>query len=161
MLDVLNPANSLNDWYVTNDGVMGGLSSGSVNLKDKVVVFSGNISIDNNGGFTSTFKKITMLPGNTKLINICVMGDGHVYQLRVKSQVMGYEITYKIDFFTRENTIENYTFSLADLTASFRGRRIDNAPLLKASSISHVGFLISAKQPISFSLSVHNIDFGT
>ena len=41
------------DWRVIVDGVMGGLSSGKVELLDNSMVFTGSISLDNNGGFSS------------------------------------------------------------------------------------------------------------
>lgn len=41
------------EWMIVNDGVMGGLSRGSVSFTDNSLVFSGNVSLENNGGFTS------------------------------------------------------------------------------------------------------------
>lgn len=38
---------------IVNDGVMGGLSRGSVQFTDSSIVFAGNVSLENNGGFTS------------------------------------------------------------------------------------------------------------
>jgi len=40
-------------WKITNDGVMGGLSEGDYRFSDDGVVFSGKISLENNGGFSS------------------------------------------------------------------------------------------------------------
>lgn len=41
------------DWIIVNDGVMGGLSRGRVDYTENSVIFSGTVSLDNNGGFTS------------------------------------------------------------------------------------------------------------
>ncbi len=41
------------DWMIVNDGVMGGLSSGKVTFTETSLVFSGSVSLENNGGFTS------------------------------------------------------------------------------------------------------------
>jgi NADH dehydrogenase [ubiquinone] 1 alpha subcomplex assembly factor 1 len=41
------------DWQVIVDGVMGGLSTGTKTLTDNSMVFSGSISLANNGGFSS------------------------------------------------------------------------------------------------------------
>jgi NADH dehydrogenase [ubiquinone] 1 alpha subcomplex assembly factor 1 len=149
----------IDDWQVTNDGVMGGLSLGYTQLENETFIFSGKVSTENNGGFTSVFKKVPELSDNIKSISICIMGDGKPYQLRVRSQVMGYELAYKIGFSTRLNTLETHTFNLANFKASFRGRNIDNAPILTATSISHVGFLVTAEQTQNFSLSVCGIEF--
>lgn len=150
---------SLDEWRVTNDSVMGGLSVANTQLDNKVFVFSGNISIENYGGFTSIFKKLPTLPDDIESITIKVLGDGNRYQLRVRSQVAGYELAYKIDFDTKKGEVEDHTFNLTDFKASFRGRIIENAPLLEAESISHVGFLIKANQRQHFSLSVQAIKF--
>tara|TARA_B110000090_G_scaffold38886_1_gene43008 strand:+ start:1261 stop:1848 length:588 start_codon:yes stop_codon:yes gene_type:complete len=150
----------LDDWQVTNDGVMGGLSLGYTRIEDEAFIFSGNVSTENNGGFTSVFKKLPKLSEDTKSINIRIIGDGKPYQLRVRAQVMGYELAYKIGFSTRPDTLETHTFNLADFKASFRGRNINNAPILKATSISHVGFLVAAKQTQNFSLAVYSIEFA-
>ncbi len=41
------------DWVVVNDGVMGGKSEGSARLTENSLIFSGMVSLDNNGGFSS------------------------------------------------------------------------------------------------------------
>ncbi len=40
-------------WYAVNDGVMGGLSSGLLKETKNSIVFSGAVSLENNGGFAS------------------------------------------------------------------------------------------------------------
>ena len=40
-------------WTTVNDPVMGGLSTSAVSFRDGGLVFSGSISLENNGGFTS------------------------------------------------------------------------------------------------------------
>jgi hypothetical protein len=41
------------NWSVINDGVMGGLSKGTAGFSKQGVLFQGNISLENNGGFSS------------------------------------------------------------------------------------------------------------
>ena len=155
----VNQPKDLEDWQVTNDSVMGGLSLGYTQLTKETFIFSGNISTDNNGGFTSVFKSVPKLSANIKSITLRIMGDGNLYQLRVRSQVMGYDVAYKIELPTQPNVIATHRVHLADFTASFRGRTIDNAPLLKATTISHLGFLIASTKKKNFSLSVYAIEF--
>jgi len=40
-------------WSITDDGVMGGLSEGNAFYTDTSLVFYGDVSLDNNGGFSS------------------------------------------------------------------------------------------------------------
>lgn len=42
-----------NDWVKINDGVMGGLSQSNIEYTDNSVIFSGKVSLENNGGFVS------------------------------------------------------------------------------------------------------------
>jgi hypothetical protein len=147
------------DWLITNDSVMGGLSKGHTFVENNAVTFSGFLSTENSGGFTSIFKKLPSLSESVESVTIVVKGDGKPYQLRVRTQVMGYELAYKINFDTSIDTVTTHTFKLSDFEASFRGRIISHAPLLKASTITHVGFLLSAKQPSHFSLNIYSIEF--
>ncbi len=41
------------DWVVVNDGVMGGLSRGDARLTENSLLFTGMVSLENNGGFSS------------------------------------------------------------------------------------------------------------
>lgn len=50
--DFANP-DAADGWSVTNDTVMGGVSSGELAWSDGVMVFTGELSLDNNGGFAS------------------------------------------------------------------------------------------------------------
>ncbi len=147
------------DWEVINDSVMGGLSVGNVQETDKVLIFSGSLSSENNGGFTSVYRKIPPLPEEVTSVNIRIKGDGNRYQLRMRSRLMGEQIAYKVEFDTHAGRLETFSFNLADFKASFRGRIINNAPLLQADTISHLGFLITAKQPTDFTLSAYRVEF--
>lgn len=148
-----------NDWQVINDSVMGGLSVGTAQRVKHVFIFSGFLSTENNGGFTSVYRKLPKLPEDVTSVNIHIQGDGNRYQIRMRSQVMGGQIAYQMEFATHPDRLETFSFNLADFKATFRGRIIDNAPLLKAGTISHLGFLITAKQPTDFTLSTYKVEF--
>ena len=60
---IFDKAQSLQKWYITNDVVMGGLSKSTMKVdKGGKAIFSGEVSIENNGGFA-----MTRLPLNLKL----------------------------------------------------------------------------------------------
>ena len=40
-------------WFSVDDGVMGGVSKGKLSVEDGTLVFSGKLSLENNGGFSS------------------------------------------------------------------------------------------------------------
>jgi len=52
-------------WQAVNDGVMGGVSQGRFRITDaRTMEFSGNLSLENNGGFASVRTKPTT-PGRS------------------------------------------------------------------------------------------------
>ncbi len=157
---MFNPSNDNNECYVTNDSVMGGLSIGNIDLINHTMFFYGDISKDNNGGFTSVFQRLPLLSSSIKTVTIRVAGDGNCYQLRIKTADVGDGQGYKIDFCTTANVIETHTFKLSDFQASLKGTIIPNAPTLTSSIISHVGFLIASDAPKRFHLSIYSIEFN-
>jgi hypothetical protein len=148
-----------NNWLIINDRVMGGFSSGNVQCQEGKMLFSGTVSTENNGGFTSAYKNTGRLAEYVQRVKVTLLGDGNYYQLRLRTQVAGNELIYKVGFPSEKNKQMTVYFNLDDFEASFRGRLIKDAPKVKANTISHVGFLILSKQTKIFSLSVSNIEF--
>jgi hypothetical protein len=147
----------IKDWRVTSDRVMGGLSKGNIDINNQSLLFTGALSTENNGGFTSIFKELPKLSKDIDTINIRVTGDGNYYQLRLRSQFNGRDIAYKAGFNTEQGEIINHTFNLSDFVATLRGRIINNAPKIEASLISEIGFLIKSKHEQEFMLKIHHL----
>ena len=80
--------NPSNPWTATNDGVMGGLSEGGAKLVEEGMLFSGVLSLENNGGFSSVHANGNYDLSDYKGIRICVLGDGRTYQLRLQSDAV-------------------------------------------------------------------------
>ena len=87
-----NKNSSISNWIVVDDVVMGGKSNGNFQLnKDGKGVFSGKISLDNNGGFSSVrygFNKLNI--EKFKSIVLKIKGDGKNYQFRIKNKSSDY-----------------------------------------------------------------------
>ena len=80
--------NSVSEWRIVNDGVMGGISKSSLLLTSSGHgKFAGHVSLANNGGFASIQlnKKIGLTLEN-KLILLRVKGDGKQYEFRIKAK---------------------------------------------------------------------------
>ena len=77
----------LDHWKIVNDEVMGGLSMGLLQINQKGQgVFSGHVSLDNNGGFSLVrydFERINV--ENFSSFVLRLKGDGKKYQMRCKS----------------------------------------------------------------------------
>ena len=138
---------------------MGGESQGNILFEQDHGVFTGNISLANNGGFSSAFRAVPPLSQELGAVTVDIAGDGNRYQLRMVTNINGKRIYYFHEFDTVTGQRQTLRFELADFQATFRGRKIPDAPTLKAEYISEVGFLLTTKQAGEFSLSVFAIDF--
>jgi hypothetical protein len=150
---------NLDSWRITNDGVMGGKSKGRFLLKKNQGLFTGDISLDNNGGFSSVFRKLEPLSSDLETVTIDVQGDGLTYQLRIIVNLDGYRLAYKHNFNTVAGQRQKLTFTLTDFQASFRGRILTDVPLLQSEDIRQVGFLVTRKRAGKFFLSVYSLFF--
>ena len=134
----------------------GGRSSSTFKLdEDGLGVFEGNISLENNGGFSSLryrFLKRT-IKGATQ-VKITLRGDGKKYQFRVKSNAGDY-YSYIVPFLT-SGEWQEIVIPLGDMYPSFRGRRL-NQPNFSNDSIEELTFLIGNKKSERFKLLIDKI----
>ncbi|MCG6202058.1 CIA30 family protein [Psychromonas antarctica] len=147
------------NWRISNDDVMGGESQGNILFERDYGVFTGNISLANNGGFSAAFTAVQPLSQEVRAVTIDIAGDGNRYQLRIITYDNGESTYYFHEFNTVTGQRQKLRFALADFQATFRGRQIANAPTLKAEVVGEVGFLLTTKEAGEFSLSVFAIDF--
>ena len=146
----------ITNWTVVNDAVMGGKSSGAFTLNETGHgVYTGHVSLENNGGFSSLRYRFNDISteGFSKVI-LKIKGDGKNYQFRVKSKLSD-KHSY-IAFFSTSKTWEVIEISLADMYPAFRGRKLD-IPNFDANSIEEVAFLIGNKTAEDFKLEIDSI----
>jgi len=151
-----NKSSTINNWQVVNDGVMGGRSSGSFNLdEDGHGVFKGEISLENNGGFSSVRYRFEEI--NTKQyskILLSIKGDGKTYQFRIKERTTDSH-SYITSFQTSKEW-ETISLNLVDLYPSFRGQKL-NKPNYEKAGIEGIAFLIANKKAEEFKLEIDYI----
>ncbi|WP_063669149.1 CIA30 family protein [Aliivibrio fischeri] len=146
-------------WLAINDNVMGGISIGQLYYDGNTCRFQGELSLENNGGFSSIKRSIESLSKEVSTIELMFTGDGHTYQLRLTTWKNGDRIQYKHDFATTKGKQQKKTFHLHNFQAVFRGRLLNHAPELVANDIKQVGFLIANKQTSPFALGLTQIQF--
>ncbi|MCK0192869.1 CIA30 family protein [Arenibacter sp. F20364] len=151
-----NKDTSMENWTIVNDGVMGGLSVGNIVLTPEGHgLFKGEISLENNGGFSSVryrFEKLQVTKDG--YISIRLKGDGKKYQFRVKDDSSNY-YSYIVTFPT-SGEWEEIKISLKDMYPSFRGRKLD-MPNFSKDHIEEIVFLIGNKKTESFMLLIDKI----
>ena len=143
-------------WYVVDDGVMGGLSRGRLtNSDDGYCLFSGYVTTDNNGGFSSirySFDKKTV--SEYKQIVFKIKGDGKMYQFRIKDNSR--ERYSYISSFETSGDWETVKIPLNAFYPSFRGYRLD-IPNFSGNYMEEVAILIGNKVKESFALEIEKI----
>jgi len=147
---------SPDNWKIINDAVMGGKSSGLFFLKENgSCVFSGSVSLENNGGFSLLryrFSKI--IPSKYSKIIIRVKGDGKRYQFRLRSKIADDHVY--ISFFKTSNKWEDIEILLSDMYPTFRGRKLQK-PNYSKDSLEEIAFLIGNKKAEDFKIEIESI----
>lgn len=154
-----NPNSSLHNWRIVDDVVMGGRSNGSIEISsDGNGLFSGEISLENNGGFSSVRYDLPDLQVNgNNVIRIRLKGDRKRYQFRVRHNRDRHSY---ITYFETTGEWQEIDFKLGDLIPTFRGRQL-NLPYFDQNSISEIGFLIGNKKKESFRLLISKVELIT
>ena len=146
---------AITSWETVNDDVMGGVSQSNFRFTNGLAVFTGNVSLDNNGGFAS----VRSLPANHDLdpcdsLLIRVRGDGQRYKFTVRRDRSFDSPIYQAAFQTKKGEWHEHRLALADYVPTFRGRVLTGEPPLEPARIASMGFLISDKQAGPFRLEI-------
>lgn len=150
------PATDFPAWQVVNDDVMGGLSASRFQfLANGGAVFSGVVSLENNGGFASVRSSpVRESLGGCDAFVIRARGDGRRYKFGARIGGGFDRAIYQRSFATKNGVWEEHRLPLKDFVASFRGRVLAGEPALDAAKVTSVGFLISDNQAGPFRLEV-------
>lgn len=148
------------EWRAINDGVMGGVSRGGVEIaRDGWLVFAGEVSLERNGGFASvrTVPAPLGVPG-ARAVRLEVRGDGKRYKLNLKTDEAFDGVQYQAAFATPAGQWTTLTLPLEAFAPKHRGRDVPDAPPLDPARIVTLGLLISDRQAGPFRLEVRAID---
>jgi len=90
-------------WQTVNDGVMGGVSNGKFQLTEQGHgLFSGQVSLENNGGFASVRAGLTKnLPKGLQMVRLRVKGGGKRYSFRIRMDHNFDGVSYRYSFHTQ------------------------------------------------------------
>ncbi len=151
-----NSKSNISNWRSVDDVVMGGRSNGDFKTNDVGNgLFSGKVSLDNNGGFS-----MVQYSFETKKVNsyskVCIKlkGDGKTYQFRIKKSNSDY-YSYVTSFETSKDW-ETIEIPFNTMYPAFRGRKLD-AQNYAGEHIEMIAFLIGNKKAESFNLEIDSI----
>lgn len=159
LVDLADPA-AVAAWTTVNDPVMGGRSTSTVAFGDGGLVFSGTISLDNNGGFASARGPFDpgiggRASGATSL-GVRALGDGKTYLVKVET---GQPWSYIQRFATEAGVRRSYDLPVGGFEPV--GRFLDPvpaAPALDPSGIDRISVYILDKQEGPFTLVISGVD---
>lgn len=143
-------------WIPIDDVVMGGVSASRAAITDEgTLVFSGNVSLDQGGGFAS----IRSAPGHHDLggcsgIVVRVRGDGKTYKLNLKTDAAFDGVQYQATFTPDAGSWQDVRLPWMAFAPRFRGRPRPDASPLDPARIVTFGFLIADRQAGPFRLEV-------
>jgi len=143
-------------WFTVNDGVMGGLSSGIFQYKENSTgVFKGNLSLENNGGF-SWLKAVDseMNLKEAEGIKIKVKGDGRKYALTLKNPERRSVMYFASFFETKKGEWEEITLPMKSFKGYFYGQNVNAVSSMNRAKIKELGFILLDKKPGPFELEI-------
>lgn len=144
-------------WSVVNDGVMGGLSEGRLAVTDDgVLKFSSNLSLENNGGFSSLrTDRVKLDLGHAEGLLARVKGDGRTYQMRFETDARyrGMEISFMAEFPTEKDKWIEVRIPFDRFEGSFRGMKLEKEKFDPA-KISRLGLLLGDQKEGPFELQI-------
>ncbi len=148
----------LEAWTSVNDGVMGGVSKGGFSRSEQgTLIFKGELSLENNGGFSSIRMKPTELnlSGMSALV-VKAKGDGRTYwlELRVANQMAA--SSYRAYLPTTAAEWKEIRVPLADFKLQAFGRELP-IKALDPAAVASVGFTLADKKAGPFELEIESV----
>ena len=147
------------EWRSSNDGVMGGLSKGSARILEEGMLFNGELSLENNGGFSLIYFNANFDLSDFSGIRLTVLGDGRTYQLRLESDAIFSQrgpVNFSSEFKTTVGKWVEFFVPFNDLNQSWRGRQLSGYTF-NVQDIRRISIMLADKSPGQFSLKIASI----
>lgn len=144
------------EWFSVNDNVMGGVSQGGAKITaEKTLLFSGELSLKNNGGFSSIRSPLIEISfENYKGISLRVKGDGRLYYVNLYTNINIPAGSYRASVQTIPGKWLEFFLPFSDFQATSFGRSIPFFPSLNKNRIQRMGFMAADKKQGRFALEV-------
>ena len=142
-------------WRPIHDTVMGGRSSGGGERTPVGMRFSGNMSLENNGGFASLRRSVPddALSGASALA-MRVRGDGSTYKIGLQTPTDRFEINWQAGFPTVDGEWTTVLLPFEAFTPTWRGQLVRGSRALNLDRVGTMRLVIGEKQDGPFELDV-------
>ena len=161
MLIAFNIDQDGRDWVIVNDGVMGGLSRGQAVLTDSSLLYTGNISLRNNGGFSSLRSPFGQWDLSAfEEVSITYRSKGQPFAFLLERSGIWYEPKYRAYFASKDDEWQTFTLPLLSFEETRVGRKTGRSiSSSQLSSIVRMGFINTGKYESDFELEIRDIVF--
>ena len=145
-------------WRPVHDGVMGGVSSGGVDVGPQGVRFAGEVSLENNGGFASFRLDLADLDLTDRdALRLRVLGDGRTYKLGLRAGRSN--VRWQASFETHaDGSWNTVVLPLTSFVPTFRGRLVRDAGAFEPRELREAALLIADAQAGPFRLEVRSLE---
>lgn len=149
-------------WSIVNDGVMGGLSQSNVQLDANALLFSGTVSLKNNGGFVSL--RSPMGEYDLSAYEFCEIrfnsDTDRKFELLIEKETPFYLPKYRVKFGGKSEEWKTIRIPLRDFELSRMGSTMQEGIDPKTlQGIQRIGFILADKQEGSFRIWIDYLKF--
>lgn len=150
------------EWRIVNDGVMGGLSRGKVSFDENSLIFSGRVSLENNGGFTSfrsPYKRFDLRASESIEIRYRSEGLDCAFQLNQNQRF--WRPNHKVKLPVTDNEWKVVKMALTEMDEYQMGQKTGNK--MSESAIRNtirLGLITDSKKAGSFKIEIDYIKFS-
>lgn len=145
-------------WRVVDDVVMGGCSRSRIEAGKGTLVFAGELSLEQGGGFASIRSpdcRVNISSGTSLLL--CARGDGHRYKLGLRLS-RGFDApVYQAAFCPPIDDFALVQIPYHQLQPHYHGRLLADAAPFDPRTVSSFGLLIADRQAGSFRLELRSL----
>lgn len=149
------------DWRIINDGVMGGLSKGYLDFQEDVVVFKGEVSLANNGGFTSFRSPYQSfdLSAYEKVV-IRLKSTGYPISFTLNTDQRWYQPYFKQAIVVNDTDWQTIELPLKDFKAYRLGQNLGyGLDKTTAAGVIRLGFITDSKKESTFEAMIDYVRF--
>lgn len=140
------------EWRAVNDGVMGGLSKGIFEVEGKAARLWGTLSLENNGGFSSTRSPVSEYKlGKYQGLLLRVKGDGRTYAMTLRDTPYFTGMAFNASFETTQGEWIEVKVPFANFEGKYFGRKTNSGPI-DPDQIRQMGVILADKKAGPFEI---------
>lgn len=151
-----------NNWRVVNDGVMGGLSKGSLSFTENSAFFSGTVSLENNGGFSSFRSDFSDKDlSEYSRVSLKYKSSGISMAMTIQVSEVWYVPNFKKELPSTKGNWKVLTINLDEFQKHYIGKPMED--MMKKNDIKEIvriGFITNEKKAGEFSFEIDYLEFS-